>query len=561
MIWKIAEFQLGDHIRVKRDHYYHHGIYVGNDEVVHYTGLNSDAFATPEQVEVRVTSVEFFLRDGVGEHAVYTRKEKRCLRKPEEIAQLARKNIGKKEYDFLRNNCETFANEMKYKKTPKLKMHHSFGKTIARIWYKATGWFAFMFWAKPRYYMESHKAKKEAKDIKGGAIIIANHTSIFDEYVLMFKYFFHVIHCMVAELVYRNKFVAHLCNVFENIKVDREDISNIKAIKEAKEYLNNGESVLIFPEGYLEKEKDTLMEIKPSAILLAFETGKPIIPYFIKPGYGVFKRTRVMVGEKIYIRDLMPEKHSLSSEDIRVLQGFLKNKLLDLRKKLNATLSAKTQVRITSKKFYLMDLCKVVFALPAWLFIQVKKIYIGDKKRIKIALKDRVILAPNHTSFIDCFIIYYHIYSRRHRIVALDYCPNAFLKFGYNRSGTIRYNRNAPGGFDLRCYKEVGEVLDGNGCVTMFPQGHITKDGIITEPILSGVATHSLKHNAPIIPIYFAGTTKVFRRNPMLFGDPIYPHEFFKDLDHVGKEEIDKFNDALYKSLLNLQSEAKKYRK
>ena len=36
--WKMIEPVPGDHIRVLVKGYYHHGIYIGNDEVATYTG-------------------------------------------------------------------------------------------------------------------------------------------------------------------------------------------------------------------------------------------------------------------------------------------------------------------------------------------------------------------------------------------------------------------------------------------------------------------------------------------------------------------------------------------
>ena len=55
MDWKIAIFTPGDHIRVKRDHYYHHGIFVGNGEVIHYTAEKDDGINKADLENFRKT--------------------------------------------------------------------------------------------------------------------------------------------------------------------------------------------------------------------------------------------------------------------------------------------------------------------------------------------------------------------------------------------------------------------------------------------------------------------------------------------------------------------------
>ena len=561
MNWRIAVLQPGDHIRVKRDHYYHHGIFVGNNEVIHYTGESGDGFAKPKEVLVRKTSLEFFLQDGVAEHALYNKKEKRLLRKPEEIVKLAKSKIGEGHYNIVINNCETFANEMCYVKLPKEKVKHNFFIRIARLWYKLTGWIAFWVYIKPRYFKTSCKAKKEAKDIKGGAIIISNHTSILDAYLYIFKYFGHVVHVMTAELVYRMKFVAHLCKLFENIKVDREDISNVQAMKKAKEYLDHGESVVIFPEGYIEKEKNQLLEIKPSVIKLAYDTGKPIIPYFTDGKYGLFKRTKVIVGEKIYVRELVKDKDELTDEDIEMLREYIANVFKTLKRKLNNVVTYHTQGH-QIRAHYATYLYKAIYYPFTFLLWPWKRIFIGDKKKFKEAYKDGCILCPTHTSGSDAIIMYFAFYKRLVRILGIQSIRHLkILNYFWTRTGVVKYDRDAPGGFDMRAYRECGGILDGNGCLVIFPQGHIDRSGLINEMIHPGAANHALRHNVPIIPIVFANKTGPFRFNRILIDDPLYPKDFLKEGEPVTTESIDRFNQALYDSMMSMQKIALEYKK
>lgn len=559
MEWKISILYPGDHIRVKRDHYYHHGIYVGNDEVIHFTGLNNDSIENASEVLVRKTSLEFFLKDGVAEHAVYSRKEKRRLNDQKTICELANSRLGEGNYNLVVNNCETFANEVTFKAQKRFKRHPHVFRFIGRAFVKLSGILPYLIIVSSRWFYSSKKAKKESKNLKGGAIIISNHTSIFDYYMFIYHHFFRVIHTMVAEVVYKYKSLGHLCRLLENIKVERNDPSAIKAYKEAKEYLEKGKTVLIFPEGHLEDKAGEIEEIKPSCIKLAFETNKPIIPYYVKGNYGLFKRAKAIAGEKIYVRELV-NKPSLSDEDILMVQNYIKSVLRALKSQLKAIETYKTHA-LVSKRTYVQDFIKVTSIPIGYLFLRARKIYLGNKKKVKQAMKEKVILAPNHTSFYDVVFMYLYFFSRRIRILALNNIWNVkILAFGFDRSGVIKYNRNAPGGFDLPSYRETSGVLEGNGAVVIFPQGHIASNGgLITETLKPGVATHSLKHNAPIIPIIFADETKMFKKNRIIIGDPIYPHDYVAANEPANVENIEKLNNVLTDKMIALQKQATKY--
>ena len=117
MKWVIKELKIGDHIRVKRPYYYHHGVYVGEGKVIHYCGLNGDAVETPEEVFVRETSIDFFAQGSIVETAELSFFESLFSRRRKKRVKIAKKNLGVRGYNFLHNNCETFANKCCYTKT------------------------------------------------------------------------------------------------------------------------------------------------------------------------------------------------------------------------------------------------------------------------------------------------------------------------------------------------------------------------------------------------------------------------------------------------------------
>ena len=92
--------QIGDHLVTPRMGYTHHGLYLGNKEVIHYEG---SSLGGPSGRITQVSLDEFCHGNGctVREYPIriYGRKES---------VQRAYKRLGEAQYDLLLNNCEQF---------------------------------------------------------------------------------------------------------------------------------------------------------------------------------------------------------------------------------------------------------------------------------------------------------------------------------------------------------------------------------------------------------------------------------------------------------------------
>jgi hypothetical protein len=99
-----TEIPLGAHIYSIRymGAYNHHGIYVGNDEVVQYSGFSKGLCSGP----VNKVSLEEFL-DGNTEFCIRDYKDT-CFT-PEEVVERALSRLGENEYNPVKKNCEHFA--------------------------------------------------------------------------------------------------------------------------------------------------------------------------------------------------------------------------------------------------------------------------------------------------------------------------------------------------------------------------------------------------------------------------------------------------------------------
>jgi hypothetical protein len=94
---------VGSHLTSTRRGYCHHGIYVGNGRVVHYSGLSGGFWHCGPVEEVSLSQFS------IG-HAVRITEHPKSAYSPEEIVRRARSRLGENDYRLLTNNCEHFCN-------------------------------------------------------------------------------------------------------------------------------------------------------------------------------------------------------------------------------------------------------------------------------------------------------------------------------------------------------------------------------------------------------------------------------------------------------------------
>ncbi len=118
---------------------------------------------------------------------------------------------------------------------------------------------------------------KEYMDTPGAKIFASNHTSYFDVLPLMFG--LGVPYRFVAKMeVGRMPFIGTFLKQMGHLKFDRTDAeSRLRQAQEIEEFLRNGESVFVFPEGTFTKE-DGVRPFQLGAFKAAAATGAPILP-------------------------------------------------------------------------------------------------------------------------------------------------------------------------------------------------------------------------------------------------------------------------------------------
>ncbi len=159
--------------------------------------------------------------------------------------------------------------------------------------------------------------------IKGGHIIVANHSSFKDPLLIGSCFWYRRMFFLAAEAVMRNRVVAWLLRAAGCIKIDRK-ISDIEAIRKSVSLLKEQRCLAIFPQGGISKE-DAFSQIKSGAILIALQAGVPILPvYSSRKNNPWYRPTTAVIGEPLdcrnYCKKKMPSLHEIEQVSTELLK-------------------------------------------------------------------------------------------------------------------------------------------------------------------------------------------------------------------------------------------------
>ena len=196
---------------------------------------------------------------------------------------------------------------------------------------KLTGWLPQFICFRTKIYYEDKAV--QSRRVKGGAIIVSNHTSVFDYAVYLFVFFGRTLRTVMAEVLFEKKVLGVFLKLMGGIRVDR-DANEYGFMSKCEKILRDRGVLCIFPEGRLPKPgEEKPLPFKPGAAYLSLAENTPIIPVYTNGSYFNKKRARVIIGAPIYPGNLSdPEK--TDKENTEAVNAALRNKLLYLEKLL-----------------------------------------------------------------------------------------------------------------------------------------------------------------------------------------------------------------------------------
>ncbi len=198
--------------------------------------------------------------------------------------------------------------------------------------YKFFNWFTKVTAYPVQYFCFRTKVTYEDKSvqsrrIKGPAIIVSNHTSVYDYAVLLFVFYTRTVRVQMAEVLFKRKMLGPYLRMMGGIYVDRLS-HDMTPIYKSQQILDKGGVVGIYPESRLpDKGEPSPLEFKTGAAMLALMTGVKVIPVYTDGHYFKSAPAHVIIGKPID-----PTEYGDGKAAVNDLNQALRNKIIDLER-------------------------------------------------------------------------------------------------------------------------------------------------------------------------------------------------------------------------------------
>jgi 1-acyl-sn-glycerol-3-phosphate acyltransferase len=116
-----------------------------------------------------------------------------------------------------------------------------------------------------------------------------------------------------------------------------------------------------------------------------------------------------------------------------------------------------------------------------------------------------VILAPNHFSFMDHFLMGCYI-RRKVRFMAKSQLFKGPMQFVYTHGGVFPVRRGAR---DEEVFTTAKAILARGGAITMYCEGGRSRTGDMATEAKRGIGRLALETGAPVVPIAIHGSSKI----------------------------------------------------
>jgi 1-acyl-sn-glycerol-3-phosphate acyltransferase len=146
------------------------------------------------------------------------------------------------------------------------------------------------------------------------------------------------------------------------------------------------------------------------------------------------------------------------------------------------------------------ELVRVITSLYAYTFLRARSI-----STEKVPGQGAVILAPNHFSFMDHFLMGCYI-RRKVRFMAKSQLFKPPMQFIYTHGGVFPVRRGAR---DEEMFVTAETILAKGGAITMYCEGGRSRTGKVGREAKRGIGRLALETGAPIVPIAIYGSSRV----------------------------------------------------
>src|ERR1019366_2726931 len=165
------------------------------------------------------------------------------------------------------------------------------------------------------------------------------------------------------------------------------------------------------------------------------------------------------------------------------------------------------------------ELVRMIMSLYVYTFLRARSI-----SSEKVPGSGAVILAPNHFSFMDHFLMGCCI-RRKISFMAKSQLFSFPMRYIYSPGGVFPVRRGAR---DEETFITAETILSRGGAVAMYCEGGRSRTGRMAEQAKRGIGRLALESGAPVVPIAIHGSSRVrnwkrlqFPKVTVQYGDAI----------------------------------------
>lgn len=194
-----------------------------------------------------------------------------------------------------------------------------------------------------------------------------------------------------------------------------------------------------------------------------------------------------------------------------------------------------------------MDVARIVCS-PLLLLYRMKRLT-PEGKCHKTHIKGGAILAANHTTFADPFLLGVAVWYRRMHFLAAEVVMKGKLrKWLLKGVGAIEIDRQ---GTDIEAIRKSVKVLKDGHLLAIFPQGGISREDQVTT-LKSGVVLIALQAGVPIIPMHIVPRKHWYSRREVVMGDAFDPRAYLEkkipstaDIERISQKLMEEMNRCM----------------
>jgi 1-acyl-sn-glycerol-3-phosphate acyltransferase len=192
------------------------------------------------------------------------------------------------------------------------------------------------------------------------------------------------------------------------------------------------------------------------------------------------------------------------------------------------------------------ELVRVITSLYAYTLLRARSI-----SSEKVPGSGAVILAPNHFSFMDHFLMGCYI-RRKVRFMAKSQLFKGPMQFIYTHGGVFPVRRGAR---DEETFITAETILARGGAITMYCEGGRSRTGKVSEQAKRGIGRLALETGAPVVPIAIHGSSHIrnwkrlqFPKVTIQYGDAIR----WERIENPTREQQQAVADAILAEIRTL---------